>query len=127
MEFIQTQDAPSAIGPYSQAVVVNGMVYTSGQIALTPEGSDELLSEDVVVQAVRVMKNLEAVLEASGSSLSKVIKTTIFLADMGDFATVNEVYAEAFGSHKPVRSTVAVKTLPKNALVEIDAVALVAD
>jgi len=125
MEFIQTQNAPSAIGPYSQSVVVNGMVYTSGQIALTPEGSDELLKEDVVVQAVRVMKNLEAVLEASGSSLNKVIKTTIFLADMNDFAVVNEVYAEAFGNHKPVRSTVAVKTLPKNALVEIDAVALV--
>jgi len=127
MEFIQTNNAPSAIGPYSQAVVVNGMVYTSGQIALTPEGSDELLSEGVVVQAVRVMKNLEAVLEASGSALDKVVKTTIFLADMGDFATVNEIYAEAFGSHKPVRSTVAVKTLPKNALVEIHAVALVTD
>ena len=127
MEFIQTNEAPSAIGPYSQAVVVNGMVYTSGQIALTPEGSDALLSEDVVVQAVRVMKNLEAVLEAAGSSLQNVVKTTIFLADMGDFTTVNEIYAEAFGSHKPVRSTVAVKTLPKNALVEIDAVALVKD
>jgi len=125
MEFIQTNKAPSAIGPYSQAVVVNGMVYTSGQIALTPEGSDELLKEDVVVQAVRVMKNLEAVLEASGSSLESVIKTTIFLADMNDFSVVNEVYAEAFGTHKPVRSTVAVKTLPKNALVEIDAIALV--
>lgn len=124
MKFIQTDRAPSAIGPYSQAVVVNGMVYTSGQIALTPEGSDELLKEDVVVQAVRVMKNLEAVLEEAGSSLQNVIKTTIFLADMNDFAVVNEVYAEAFGSHKPVRSTVAVKTLPKNALVEIDAVAV---
>lgn len=127
MEFIQTKDAPSAIGPYSQAVVVNGMVYTSGQIALTPEGGDELLSEDVVVQAVHVMKNLEAVLIASGSSLENVIKTTIFLADMDSFTTVNKIYAEAFGSHKPVRSTVAVKTLPKNALVEIDAVALVKD
>jgi len=125
MEFIQTNDAPSAIGPYSQAVVVNGMVYTSGQIALTPDGGDELLSEDVVVQAVRVMKNLEAVLLAAGSSLDNVLKTTIFLADMDSFTTVNEVYGEAFGSHKPVRSTVAVKTLPKNALVEIDAVALV--
>lgn len=124
MQFIQTDRAPSAIGPYSQAVVLNGMVYTSGQIALTPEGSDELLKEDVVVQAVRVMKNLEAVLDEAGSSLGSVIKTTIFLADMNDFALVNEVYAEAFGSHKPVRSTVAVKTLPKNALVEIDAVAI---
>jgi len=125
MKFIQTKRAPSAIGPYSQAVVVNGMVYTSGQIALTPEGGDELLSEGVVVQAVRVMQNLEALLEDSGSSLDSVVKTTIFLASMDDFAVVNEVYAKAFGSHKPVRSTVAVKTLPKNALVEIDAVALI--
>ena len=125
MKFIQTQNAPSAIGPYSQAVVVNGMVYTSGQIALKPDGSDELLSEDVVVQAVQVLRNLEAVLTEAGSSLEQVIKTTIFLADMDDFATVNEIYAEAFGEHKPARSTVAVKTLPKNALVEIDAIALV--
>ncbi len=125
MKIVQTNEAPSAIGPYSQAMVVNGMVYTSGQIALTPDGSDELLGEDVVVQAVRVLKNLEAVLVEAGSSLDSVIKTTIFLADMNDFALVNEVYAEAFGEHKPARSTVAVKTLPKNALVEIDAVALV--
>lgn len=125
MTLVQTKDAPSAIGPYSQAVVANGIVYTSGQIALTPEGGDELLSEDVVVQAVRVMKNLEAVLLEAGSSLDKVLKTTIFLADMDDFALVNEVYSEAFGSHKPARATVAVKTLPKNALVEVDAVALV--
>lgn len=125
MKLVQTNKAPSAIGPYSQAVVANGMVYTSGQIALTPEGSDELLSEGVIVQAVAVLRNLEAVLLEAGSSLDDVIKTTIFLADMDDFALVNEVYAEAFGSHKPARSTVAVKTLPKNALVEIDAVALV--
>ena len=125
MTLVQTNKAPSAIGPYSQAVVANGMVYTSGQIALTPEGGDELLNEDVVVQAVRVMKNLEAVLVEAGSSLDSVLKTTIFLADMGDFALVNEVYEEAFGSHKPARATVAVKTLPKNALVEIDAIALV--
>jgi len=125
MKLVQTSNAPSAIGPYSQAVVANGIVYTSGQIALTPEGSDELLREDVVVQAVRVMKNLEAVLVEAGSSLDSVLKTTIFLASMDDFALVNEVYEEAFGSHKPARATVAVKTLPKNALVEIDAIALV--
>lgn len=125
MKLVQTEKAPSAIGPYSQAVVANGIVYTSGQIALTPEGSDELLREGVIVQAVRVMKNLEAVLEEAGSSLNDVLKTTIFLADMNDFAVVNEVYEEAFGSHKPARATVAVRTLPKNALVEIDAVALV--
>ncbi|SFV65946.1 Endoribonuclease L-PSP [hydrothermal vent metagenome] len=125
MELVQTKDAPSAIGPYSQAVVANGIVYTSGQIALTPEGGDELLREDVVVQTVRVMKNLEAVLLEAGSSLDDVLKTTIFLADMDDFTLVNEVYSKAFGSHKPARATVAVKTLPKNALVEVDAVALV--
>ncbi|MDO8455104.1 MAG: RidA family protein [Sulfurimonas sp.] len=123
MKFVQTNRAPSAIGPYSQAVVANGMVYTSGQIALTPEGV--MLENDVVVQTKQVLKNLSAVLEEAGSSLGDVLKTTIFLADMNDFAAVNEIYAEAFGSHKPVRSTVAVKTLPKNALVEIDAVALV--
>lgn len=122
MEFVQTNKAPQAIGPYSQAVKVNGMVYTSGQIALTPEGV--MLENDVVVQTKQVLKNLTAVLEAAGSSLDKVIKTTIFLDSMDDFATVNEIYAEAFGDHKPARSTVAVKTLPKNALVEIDAVAL---
>jgi 2-iminobutanoate/2-iminopropanoate deaminase len=125
MEFVKTDKAPSAIGPYSQAVIHNGLVYTSGQIALKPDGSDELLNEDVIVQAVQVLKNLEQVLLKSGSSLDKVIKTTIFLADMDDFALVNQVYEEAFGEHKPARSTVAVKTLPKNAKVEIDAIAIV--
>jgi 2-iminobutanoate/2-iminopropanoate deaminase len=123
MKFVQTNKAPSAIGPYSQAVVANGMVFTSGQIALTPEGV--MLDGDVVVQTKQVLKNLQAVLEEAGSSMGGVIKTTIFLASMDDFVTVNEIYATAFGSHKPARSTVAVKTLPKNALVEIDAIALV--
>ena len=122
MKFVQTDKAPQAIGPYSQAVKVGGLVYTSGQIALTPEG--EMLENDVVVQTRQVLKNLAAVLEAAGSSLDQVVKTTIFLDSMDDFAVVNEIYAEAFGDHKPVRSTVAVKTLPKNALVEIDAVAV---
>jgi 2-iminobutanoate/2-iminopropanoate deaminase len=123
MKFVQTNRAPSAIGPYSQAVVANGMVFTSGQIALTPEGV--MLESDIAVQTKQVLQNLKAVLEEAGSSMSGVVKTTIFLASMDDFAAVNEIYAEAFGSHKPSRSTVAVKTLPKNALVEIDAVALV--
>ncbi|HUH42236.1 MAG TPA: RidA family protein [Sulfurimonas sp.] len=123
MKFVQTNKAPSAIGPYSQAVVANGMVFTSGQIALTPEGV--MLEDDVVIQSKQVLKNLRAVLEEAGASMHSVIKTTIFLADMNDFAAVNEIYAEAFGEHKPSRSTVAVKTLPKNALVEIDAIALV--
>ena len=122
MEFIQTNKAPQAIGPYSQAVKVNGMVYTSGQIALTPEG--EMLEDDVIIQTVQVLKNLSAVLEEAGSSLSQVVKTTIYLDSMADFVTVNELYAAAFGDHKPARSTVAVKTLPKNALVEIDAIAV---
>ena len=123
MKFVQTNKAPSAIGPYSQAVVANGMVYTSGQIALTPEGV--MLENEIRIQTTQVLKNLGAVLEEAGSSLGSVIKTTIFLADMDDFAAVNELYAEAFGAHKPARSTVAVKTLPRNALVEIDAIALV--
>lgn len=123
MKYVQTNKAPSAIGPYSQAVVANGMVFTSGQIALTPEGV--MLEEDVVIQTKQVLKNLQAVLEEAGSSMGEVIKTTIFLDSMDDFVIVNEIYAEAFGDHKPARATVAVKTLPKNALVEIDAVALV--
>lgn len=123
MKLVQTNKAPSAIGPYSQAVVANGMVFTSGQIALTPEGV--MLENDVVIQTKQVLKNLQAVLEEAGASMQSVIKTTIFLDSMDDFVTVNEIYAEAFGSHKPARSTVAVKTLPKNALVEIDAIALV--
>ncbi len=122
MQQIQTADAPQAIGPYSQAIRVGEMIYTSGQIALTPEGV--MLENDVVLQTRQVLKNLAAVLQAAGSSLDGVIKTTIFLADMDDFASVNEIYAEAFGEHKPARSTVAVKTLPKNALVEIDAIAI---
>ena len=127
MKSVQTNKAPSAIGPYSQAIVANGVVYTSGQIALTSEGSDELLQQGVEIQAIAVLQNLQAVLEEAGSSLNDVIKTTIFLADMDSFGVVNAVYEKAFGTHKPARSTVAVKTLPKNALVEIDAVALVSD
>jgi len=98
------------------------MVYTSGQIALTPDGI--MLEDDVVIQTKQVLSNLKAVLEEAGSSMDKVIKTTIFIASMDDFTIINEIYEEAFGSHKPARATVAVKTLPKNALVEIDAVAL---
>ncbi|MBD3798836.1 RidA family protein [Sulfuricurvum sp.] len=123
MQNVQTPNAPAAIGPYSQAMIANGMVFTSGQIALTPVG--DMVDGDVNAQCIQVLTNLKAVLEAAGSSLDKVIKTTIFLADMDDFAVVNTIYAEVFGDHKPARSTVAVKTLPKNALVEIDAIALV--
>ncbi len=125
MKFIKTNKAPSAIGPYSQAVVVNGMVYTSGQIALLPDGCEDLLSDGVAPQAKQVLENLKVLLEESGSSVDKVVKTNIFLSSMDDFTTVNEIYGDFFGDHKPVRSTVAVKTLPKSALVEIDAIALV--
>ena len=123
MKLVKTKEAPSAIGPYSQAIVANGMVFTSGQIALTPQGV--MLEDDVALQTKQVLKNLNAVLKEAGSSLDNVIKTTIFIDNMDDFATINEIYEDAFGKHKPARSTVAVKTLPKNALVEIDAVAMV--
>jgi len=122
MEFIATNKAPAAIGPYSQGVKVNGMFYSSGQIALTPEG--EMLGEDVVLQTKQVFSNLRAVLEEAGSSLDRVVKVMAFVADIEDFVVVNKIYAEAFGSHKPARSLVAAKTLPKNALVEIEVIAL---
>jgi len=122
MKFISTKEAPQAIGPYSQAIEANGFIYTSGQIALKPDGSME--TRDVEHQTHQVMKNLFYVLEAAGAHFNDVIKTTIYLADMDDFNTVNNVYAHYFGAHKPARSTIAVKTLPKNALVEIECIAL---
>jgi 2-iminobutanoate/2-iminopropanoate deaminase len=122
MNFVQTDKAPSAIGPYSQAVIINGMVYTSGQIALTPEGG--FLNLDIEVQTRQVLTNLSEVLKSAGSSLDKVIKTTIFLQNMSDFERVNKIYAHFFKDHKPARSTVAVQKLPKNALVEIEAIAI---
>lgn len=123
MEYIKTSKAPEAIGPYSQAVKIDNFIFTSGQIALTPEG--EMLEPDIKKQTTQVLTNLKNVLESAGSSLEKVVKTTIYLANMNDFATVNEIYAQFFGKHKPARSTVAVKTLPKDALVEIEAIALI--
>ena len=123
MKVVSTNKAPQAIGPYSQAIVANGMVFTSGQIALNPQG--EIVCDDVEGQTKQVLTNLKAVLEEAGSSLDKVVKTTIFLSDMNDFKAVNEVYATFFNSHKPARSTVAVKTLPLNVKVEIDCIALI--
>lgn len=123
MKIVSTPNAPSAIGPYSQAIVANGFVFTSGQIALTKEG--DFVDGDVKTQAIQVLTNLEAVLDSCGSGLDKVVKTTMFLADMNDFAVANEVYASFFKEHKPARSTIAVKTLPKGALVEVEATALV--
>lgn len=122
---VQTNAAPAAIGPYSQAVRSGTLVFTAGQIGLDP-GSGELV-EGVGEQAERALRNLSAILDAAGTSLERVIKTTVFLADMDDFATVNEVYAGHFSTPYPARSTVAVRTLPKGALVEIEAVALSGD
>ena len=120
MKIIYTENAPAAIGPYSQAFEVNGFVYTSGQIPVNPENGQ--VPEGIAAQAEQSCKNVQAILEAAGSGLTKVIKTTCFLADMGDFAAFNEVYAKYF-TEKPARSCVAVKTLPKNVLCEIEAIA----
>lgn len=122
LSYVQSIDAPRAIGPYSQAVTAGGFVFTAGQVALDP-ATMEIVPGDVKAQTERVLKNLAAVLKAANTSLGRVVKTTVFLADMGDFAAMNEVYAQHFGDHRPARSTVAVKTLPRNALVEIDVVA----
>ncbi|MFO8172673.1 MAG: RidA family protein [Gemmatimonadota bacterium] len=119
--FISTDQAPGAIGPYSQAVAVDGWMFCSGQIPMDP-ASGELVGGDIAPQTDRVLKNLTAVLEAAGASLSNVVKTTVFLEDMADFAGMNEVYARHFGDHKPARAAVAVRTLPKNVKVEIEAI-----
>ncbi len=123
MKKIYTEKAPEAIGPYSQAVVAGGMVYTSGQIAINP-ASGQVEATDIVGQTEQIMKNLGEVLAAAGSSFDKAVKTTCFLADMGDFATFNEIYGKYFTS-KPARSCVAVKTLPKNVLAEVEVIAAV--
>ena len=121
MEKIYTKNAPDAIGPYSQAVKVNGFVFTSGQIAINPE-TGNVEATTISAQTEQVCKNLKNVLEAAGSSLDKAVKTVCFLADMNDFAAFNAVYGEYFSS-KPARSCVAVKTLPKNVLVEVEVIA----
>jgi 2-iminobutanoate/2-iminopropanoate deaminase len=121
MKKISTDKAPSAIGPYSQAVVSGNMLYTSGQIPINP-ASGRIEASDITEQAEQVMKNLSAVLEAAGTSFEKVIKTTCFLYDIADFAAFNEVYSRYF-TEKPARSCVAVKDLPKGALVEVELIA----
>ena len=123
-KIIYTSDAPEAIGPYSQAVIHNDVLYCSGQIGLDPE-SMEFVGDDVASQAKQVMKNLKAVLEEAGSGFDKVIKCSIYLDDMDNFATVNEIYGSYFGSEPPARETVAVKTLPKNCKVEIGCTAYI--
>lgn len=123
MEKIQTDKAPQAIGPYSQAVHQGSILFTSGQIPLSPEG--ERVEGGIEEETRQVLNNVRAVLEAAGSSLDQVIKTTIFLTDMGDFQKVNEVYAEFFSQHQPARSCVGVAQLPKGVRVEIEAMAIV--
>ena len=122
-EVISTDKAPAAIGPYSQAVRVGEYVFLSGQIPMDPE-SGEFVSEEIAEQTHQVLRNLSAVLEASGSDLQNVVKTTVFLADMADFAQMNGVYSEHFGDNKPARSTVQAAGLPKGARVEIDCIAV---
>ena len=121
MEYISTDKAPAAIGPYSQAVRVGNLLFTSGQIPLDPE-SGEIVGADITAQTTRICENLKAVLAAAGASFENVVKTTCFLSDMADFGKFNEVYSEYFVS-KPARSCVAVKTLPKNVLAEIEIIA----
>lgn len=119
---IHTDKAPAAVGPYSQAIIANGVVYTSGQIPLDP-ATGEIVEGDIKEQADRVMKNITAVVEEAGTNMKNVIKTMCFLSDMNDFADFNEVYSRYF-TEKPARSCVAVKSLPKNALCEIEAIAI---
>jgi 2-iminobutanoate/2-iminopropanoate deaminase len=122
IQIIASDHAPKAIGPYSQATIVNGLIFTAGQIAFNP-ATMEVVGGGIKEQTERVLANLKAVLESAGSDLSKVVKTTVFLVDMADFTAMNEVYSHAFGEHKPARSTVAVAGLPRGVRVEIDVVA----
>ena len=121
LEIVHTAKAPAAIGPYSQGVVANGFLFTAGQIAIDP-ATGQIVAGDVAAQTERVMANLTAVLTEAGASWSNVVKTTVFLHDMGDFPVVNEVYGRALGEARPARSTVQVAALPRGVLVEIDAI-----
>lgn len=121
---VETKNAPAAIGPYSQGQIAGGLVFTAGQIPLDP-ATGELVPGDIAEQTERVMLNIAAVLEAAGASLGTVVKTTVFLRDMNDFATMNEIYGTHFGAHKPARSTVQAARLPKDVAVEIEAIATV--
>ncbi|HYC61026.1 MAG TPA: RidA family protein [Thermoanaerobaculia bacterium] len=123
MDYVATPDAPKAIGPYSQAVKTNGFLYTSGQIALDP-ATGNLVDTSFEEQVHRVFRNLEAVLREGGSSFDRVLKATVYLTDLANFQTLNAIYAEYFGDHKPARTTVGVSQLPKGGAVEIDLVAL---
>jgi 2-iminobutanoate/2-iminopropanoate deaminase len=126
IQSVATEQAPQAIGPYSQAIVAGGLVFCSGQVALEPGASGKLEGSDVAAQTRRALKNLAAVLAAAGSGPDRVVKTTVFLTSMDHFPGMNQVYAEFFGTHRPARATVAMTALPKGALVEIEAIALAA-
>ncbi|HYO78335.1 MAG TPA: RidA family protein [Thermoanaerobaculia bacterium] len=123
MDYVATADAPKAIGPYSQAVKANGLVFTSGQIALDP-ATGNLVKGTFEEQVHRVFRNLEAVLKEAGSSFDRVLKATVYLSDMANFQTLNGIYAEYFGDHKPARTTIQASGLPKGGAVEIDLIAL---
>ena len=120
MKVIQTPNAPAAIGPYSQAMVVGDLLFTSGQIPLRADGT--LNDGDIAAQTTQVLANLKAVIEAAGSSLNQVVKTTVFMKNLDDFVAMNKIYADMFGSHTPARSTVQVAKLPRDVLVEIEAI-----
>ena len=123
-EIVSTENAPGAIGPYSQAIKTGGLVFCSGQIPIDP-ATGNFVSDDIAGQTEQVLKNLSAVLEAAGSNLGGVVKTTVFLADMNDFAAMNEVYGKYFSENKPARATVQAARLPRDARVEIDCIAVV--
>jgi 2-iminobutanoate/2-iminopropanoate deaminase len=124
LDTIATSGAPKAIGPYSQAIVANGLLFSAGQVALDP-ATGTLVTGGIAEQTERALENLRAVLAAAGSDFSHVVKTTVFLVDMADFTAMNEVYSRAFGAHRPARSTVAVAALPRGARVEIEVIATV--
>lgn len=124
MDFVSTAGAPKAIGPYSQAISINGFVFTAGQVALDPT-TGELVAGGIAEQTTRALENLRSILTAAGTGLPQVVKTTVFLVDMADFTAMNEVYGRVFGSHRPARSTVAVAALPRGARVEIEVIATV--
>ncbi len=123
MEFVTTKDAPAAIGPYTQAVIAGDFVFASGQIPLDPE-TMEIVGDDVKAQTDQVLRNLAAVLKEAGAGLSKVVKSTVYLANISDFQAMNEVYAKHFGEHRPARAALQAGALPKGALVEIEAIAI---
>ncbi|MGE8207420.1 RidA family protein [Heyndrickxia sp. NPDC080065] len=123
MKIVSTKNAPAAIGPYSQGIVVNNVFYSSGQIPLTADGT--LVSEDIKEQTHQVFKNLDAVLKEAGASLETVVKATVFIKNMDDFSIINEIYGQYFSEHKPARSCVEVSRLPKDVLIEIEVIALV--